>query len=210
MQRFLLLGAGGHAAVLYDLLLVFGLLPHGVIDRRLKAGDIWEGLPILGDDDVLSTFSPEDFFLVNGLGANPNCAPRNALYARLRSKGFIFPALVHPSAIIAHNVVLKEGCQIMASSILQSGVTLCENSVINTRSSIDHHCHIGPGTFISPGAILCGSVTIEEGAFIGVGAILLPNVRVGKDAIVGAGAVVLHDVPTSATVAGNPARILSK
>lgn len=204
-RRILLLGAGGHASVLHDMLLALGLPPHGVIDRKLNAGELWEGLPVLGDDDLLSTLSAEEFVLVNGLGASPNCAPRNALYTRFRREGFSFLPLVHPSAVLAHNVALGAGCQIMAGAVLQSGVAVGENSVVNTRASIDHHCRIGFGVFISPGAVLCGGGGVENGAFVGAGAILLPGVHVGEKAVIGAGAVVLHDIPENATAFGNPA-----
>ncbi len=53
-------------------------------------------------------------------------------------------------------------------------------------------------------------VRIGPFAWIGGGAIILPGVSVGADAIVGAGSVVTRDVPDGATVAGNPARILSR
>ncbi len=204
----LLLGAGGHASVLHDMLLTLGDPPKGVIDATLEPGTTWEGLPVLGDDDLLATFSPEEFALVNGLGASPNCIPRNRLYERFRKQGFSFPPLVHPSAVLAHSVVLHPGCQIMAGAILQSGVTVGENSVINTRASVDHHCHIASGAFISPGAVLCGNVSIGEGAFIGAGAVLLPDISVGAGAVVGAGSVVLKDVGENSTVVGNPAKIL--
>jgi len=208
MQRILILAAGGHASVLHDVLFSLGSPPYGVIDRKLMAGDLWEDLTVLGDDDLLSTLSPEEFVLVNGLGASPDCAPRNALYARFRGKGFSFPPLKHPSAVFARNVALEAGCQIMAGAVLQSGVVVGENSVVNTRASIDHHCRIGAGAFISPGAVLCGGVSVEEGAFIGAGAVLLPGVRVGEKAVVGAGSVVLQSVRGHSIVAGNPARRL--
>lgn len=53
-------------------------------------------------------------------------------------------------------------------------------------------------------------ITIGDDVWIGGGAIILPGVSVGNGAIVGAGAVVTRDVPAGATVAGNPARIVSK
>jgi maltose O-acetyltransferase len=53
-------------------------------------------------------------------------------------------------------------------------------------------------------------VFIGRNTWIGGGAILLPGVTIGEDAIVGAGAVVTRDVAPGATVAGNPARSISK
>lgn len=53
-------------------------------------------------------------------------------------------------------------------------------------------------------------VEIGRNVWIGGGAIILPGVTIGDDAIVGAGSVVTRGVRPGATVAGNPARQLSK
>jgi maltose O-acetyltransferase len=49
-------------------------------------------------------------------------------------------------------------------------------------------------------------VRIGANVWIGGAAVILPGVTVGDDAIVGAGAIVTRDVPSGATVVGNPAR----
>ena len=53
-------------------------------------------------------------------------------------------------------------------------------------------------------------VRIGRNVWIGGGAIVLPGVTIGDHALIGAGSVVTRDVPAGATVAGNPARIVSK
>jgi len=50
---------------------------------------------------------------------------------------------------------------------------------------------------------------VRRGASIGSNATILCGVEVGAGATVGAGAVVTRDVPPGATVAGNPARVIS-
>lgn len=51
-------------------------------------------------------------------------------------------------------------------------------------------------------------VEIEDDVFVGARAIILKGVKVGAGSVVGAGAVVTSDVPSSAVVAGNPARCI--
>lgn len=53
-------------------------------------------------------------------------------------------------------------------------------------------------------------ITIGSNVWIGGGALILPGVTVGDDAIIGAGAVVTHSVAAGETVAGNPARVLTR
>lgn len=49
---------------------------------------------------------------------------------------------------------------------------------------------------------------VRRGASIGTGAVILGGIVISERAIIGAGAVVTRDVPPSAIVAGNPARLL--
>jgi maltose O-acetyltransferase len=53
-------------------------------------------------------------------------------------------------------------------------------------------------------------VIIGRNVWIGAAALILPGVTIGDDAIVGAGAVVTRAVAAGATVAGNPARRISR
>ena len=50
-------------------------------------------------------------------------------------------------------------------------------------------------------------VRIGCNVWIGGGALILPGVTIGDDALIGAGSVVTRDVPSGATVVGNPARV---
>lgn len=54
-----------------------------------------------------------------------------------------------------------------------------------------------------------GDVVVGERAMIGAGAVLLPGVHVGAEARIAANSLVADDVPSGATVAGVPAKIVS-
>ena len=75
---------------------------------------------------------------------------------------------------------------------------------------VGHDAIIGKEAEISTGAIIGGHVVIGAGVQIGLGAVVLPFRKVGEGSTVGAGSVVTRDVPPGVTVAGNPARIITR
>ncbi|MGF1619242.1 MAG: NeuD/PglB/VioB family sugar acetyltransferase [Rhodomicrobiaceae bacterium] len=201
----MIIGAGGHASVVTDLLQVMGVEIRGLTDQS-KAPQHATVLdaPILGDDSVLQRFAPSQLCLANGLGVqprlreedppDPGTALRRRVFERLNASGYSFPPIRHPGAIVASSATAGAGSQIMAGTVIQSRAVIHENAVINTGASVDHDCIVQAHAFIAPGVIVCGSVKIGAGALIGAGAILLPGVEIGEHALVAAGAVIRHDV----------------
>jgi UDP-perosamine 4-acetyltransferase len=98
--------------------------------------------------------------------------------------------------------VFDEGVQVMAGAIVQPGVRVGANSVLNSRSSVDHDCVIGSHVHVAPGAVLCGSVVVGDHAFVGAGATVIQGVHIGAGAVIGAGVVVIRNVAKGAVVYG--------
>ena len=206
-QRVIVLGAGGHARVLIDALL---LLEWDVLGVTVPAEGSFAsellGVSVIGDDEQITRYAPLDVRLVNGIGSVGDASARRLLYESWLDRGYRFTTVVHPSVVIARDVTLGEGVQIMAGAVIQTGCRIGANTIVNTASSIDHDCHIGAHCHVAPGTTLSGSVDVGDRTHLGTGAVVIQGVRIGADVLVAAGAVVTRDVEAGQRVQGVPAR----
>ncbi|HWL03530.1 MAG TPA: acetyltransferase [Xanthobacteraceae bacterium] len=208
-ERIVMLGAGGHAKVLHDALQCAGLALQGyVAGPESAAPESFSGLERYRSDEDLLTRGPGAIALVNGVGSVGDASLRRAIFERFSAAGFRFVTVVHPRAVVAADVLLVEGAQVMAGATIQSGARIGRNALVNTGAVVDHDCEVGPHAHIAPGAVLAGGVSIGAGSHIGAGATVIQSVRVAAGSRIGAGAVVIRDVPAGVTVVGVPARVL--
>lgn len=209
-MKIVVLGASGHGQVVADILFqmwtkgremeIVGFLDD---DPALKDTRVL-GLPVLGKlSDLPAT--PHDCIIL-GIGGN---ADRARVYAELVQARKRFATAIHPSAVLAPDVIVGVGAVLAAGSVINPGAKIGENAVLNTCASLDHHGVLGAHAHIAPGAHLAGNVQVGEGAFVGIGACAVPGVRIGAWSVVGAGAAVTQDVPDHATVGGVPAKPLA-
>lgn len=205
--RCVIIGAGGHARVILDALrasqraldCVFVEVDNSQIGSQI------DGVPIVGDDDVLVTFAGEGRtrFAV-GVGGDNRI--RRRLFDRALAARLLPLSVAHPASVRSARAEIAEGCQLFAGSIVNPGAVLGANVIVNTGAIVEHDCTIEPHAHIATGARLTGGVWIGEGAHIGAGATIRPGTRIGAWAVVGAGAVVTKDVAANLVVAGVPAR----
>ena len=198
----IIIGNGGHAKVLCDCLTCMNIEVLGFIDESGSAD-------VLGDDAWLEENADEyksSHPLVNGIGSTTLPTQRQEIFEKYKALGFKFLTVIHPSAIIAQDIAIEEGAQIMAGAILQSNTTVGANAIINTRASIDHDCTIGAHTHIAPGCTLSGNVTIGETSHIGTCSTIIQSITIGSNALAAAGSVIVNNVPDNAKIKGHPAQ----
>lgn len=206
-RPFLVIGGGGHAVVVVDTLLALDATVEGVLDADPERhGANVLGVPVIGGDDLLDARDPDRVLLANAIGSERAGNTRKAVFERFTARGFAFPTLVHPEAVIAPAVTLGAGVQVMPRAVIRPNTRIGDNTLINTSASIDHDARIGAHVHIAPGVVFSGNVTVGDGCHIGVGAFVIQGIRIGEGVTVGAGAVVIRDVPAGVTVVGNPAK----
>lgn len=200
----IILGNGGHASVLTEILLLTKREILGFTAPQKKANQF--GLIYLGSDDCIDDYDSNEVELVLGLGSVNVTVVRENLYHYFVEKGYTFPMLIHPTAIVSENATLGMGVQLLAGSIIQAFATISPNTIINTGTIIEHDCFVNSHVHIAPRSVLSGNVTIGSGAHIGTGTTIIQGIHVGSKVLIGAGSVVVKDINDEQRVAGVPAR----
>jgi UDP-perosamine 4-acetyltransferase len=212
-KPFIVIGSGGHAKVVLDLLLERGeqVICLADIDKN-KTGSFILGVEVMEEVDVLDKYKPDTVNLALGIGVSSSnlidgLSERCCIAEKFEKLGYCFPSITHPKAIISRDCILEEGAQIMAGSVIQPGCHIGKYVVVNTNSSIDHDCVIGEGCHIAPASCLSGTVIIQVFAYIGAGSTVNNNISIGSRSIVGSGSVVVDDIDVDTCVVGIPAKV---
>ena len=189
-KQLIVLGTGGHASVLIDILRqqdreILGVVSPDLIVRS----KVFDGIEHFKSDEDVSKFDNRSVKLVNGIGSLPGSNLRAKVYSKFKALGYEFETVIAPSAIISDYATLEEGVQIFTSAIVQTNAFVGANSIINTGAIVEHDCVIGMNNHIAPGVTLSGQVITAANVHVGTGASIIQNVSVGANSVVAAGSV---------------------
>lgn len=209
----IVIGSGGHAAVVADALLAHGERVLGFTDAdHSRHGLSICGLPVLGDDRVLDEHGPV-LKLVNGIGGIGIPASnglRGRVQRSLEAKGWRFVGVRHPSAVVSPFSRLGDTVQLLANSVIQAGASVGDGCIVNTAAVVEHDVVLEEFVHVSCRAVVCGNVQIGARSHIGAGAVVKQGLVLGSDTVVGAGSVVLKSFAAGATLIGVPARVMKE
>lgn len=201
MNQVLILGAGGHAKVVADLVELAGYTVAGFLDDHPAGPNVF-GKPVLGPIADCLRY-PQHAFVI-GIGSNQ---VRRELAARYPLRWI---TAVHPKAVVARDAVLGPGTVVMANAVINPTAAVGAHAIVNTGAIVEHDNVIGDFAHLSPGCALGGTVTVGAGTHVGIGACVRNNICIAPDCVIGAGAVVVADLSQPGTYVGCPAKLLKK
>lgn len=205
-DKLLLIGAGGHAKVVYDAL----RCGSESLDVEVRDDDFTLNGRIFFDCKIIAPIGDLAELPMRVHIAIGNNRARGLLGQALQDIGKSCYTVIHPKATLSPYARIGAGVFVAAGAIVGPAAEIGAGVIINHGAIIDHDCQVGAWSHVAPNATLGGGVCIGEGGFIGAGAVILPGLSVGDWAVVGAGAVVTKNVQAGETVVGVPARVIRK
>ncbi|WP_288304965.1 acetyltransferase [uncultured Fusobacterium sp.] len=213
MKDIVIIGAGGHAKVVADIILkrkevlkeelnIIGFLDDNF--DKIEYREIFN-IPILGSLDLIEEFKNKDYEYIIAIGNNLIRKKLAKKYSKL-----IYYTAIHPTVVIGNMVTIEEGTVVMANVVINSYSKIGKHCILNTSCVIEHDNIIADYIHISPSATLCGKVRVDTCAWIGAGSRIKQGISIGENTVIGLGSVVLKNINKDCVVIGNPANILRR
>ena len=205
--ELILMGTGGHGAVVADSAVSAGFVLVGVLDEiRPKVAEAppFGGVPWLGDpEEPQASFSE-----LLDRGSRVHAAVGDSRLRRrwLEPRLDAAASIIHPSAIVSPSAEIGVGCFIGPRAVVNARARVGVGAIVNSGAIVEHDVHVGSFAHLAPASVLLGETRVEDNVLVGGNAVVLPGRRIGANSTVGAGAVVVHDVATDEVVRGIPAR----
>jgi sugar O-acyltransferase (sialic acid O-acetyltransferase NeuD family) len=204
-----IIGAGGHGAVVADILL-----------RMRESGDRIEVVAFIDDDESLEGTQVLALRVITGglhalrtiehdaaIVAIGDNTIRYRIGEELRRSGTLLAIARHPASVVAPSVDLGPGTVVCAGAVVNPMTRIGTSVIVNTHASVDHHNSIGDCVHLAPGVHLGGNVAVGDETLVGIGSTVLPGITIGAGSIIGAGSVVTRDITDGVLALGAPAKV---
>lgn len=205
-ERVLILGGGGGAALVLDILAnALTQQAVGILDNDpALEGKMLMGVPILGGFDLAVRMWQERKFDVLISTVVRDIADRAQVFERFTELGIPFTNVIAPSAAVRAGVKLGSGNLIVHGCYLATGVSLGDNNFLAAGTYIEHHSAIGSHCTFGPRTSLSGRVKVADRVKFGTHVAVEPFVEIGSGSVIASGVVLTSHLPEHSLVK-NPA-----
>lgn len=187
-QPLLLIGCGGHARSLIDVVENSGKWHvMGLVGLPEEVGREVLGYPVLGSDEDLPTLRQRCSNAVLGAGQIGLSTLRLRLASKLDSLGFVTPVVISSHAYVSRHAALGAGTTVGHEAIVNAGASVGGHCILNTKALIEHDAVIGDYCHISTGVLINGGVQLGSRSFIGSGAVVRDGLKLPAETVVSAG-----------------------
>ena len=172
MEKILLIGGGGHAKSVIDVIEQEGRFEvAGIIEKFVGESKPVLGYELIGTDDELPVLRKHYDYALVTVGQIESAKLRIKLYSRLKELGFTLPTIISPLAYVSKHATLGEGTVVMHHALVNASAEVGTNCIINSKALVEHDAVVEDHCHISTGALLNGGVHVAAQSFVGSGVV---------------------------------------
>lgn len=207
MKDIIIIGAGGHASVIIDIIECMKNNKHQVRIKGLlddsKDKTHFMGYKILDKVKNAHLYNSKDTEFIIAIGSNE---VRKSISKKLQNLKYFIA--IHPTAIIGSNVDINKGTVVMPRAIINANTIIGKHVIINSGAIVEHDNKIKDFVHISPGSTLAGGVEVGESTQVGANSTIIPLIKIGCNSVIGAGSTVIRNIESKVVAVGNPCKVI--
>ncbi|MBQ8271277.1 MAG: hypothetical protein IJZ22_08785 [Bacteroidaceae bacterium] len=188
------------------------LVVYGFMSHDKEVGEDIEGIPVVvkqSAENILKYYN-EGYKYIFALHRMDGGEYFINLYNSLGLKPEMMATFIHPTAYVAPNVKVMNGCVIMQYSMISAGTTIGCNTLIMGGATVGHNTNLGEFNHIASQAVVGSHIETAVGVHFGLNCTVREYLKIGEYSTIGMGAVQTKDVGAHEMWAGVPAKLLRK
>lgn len=198
-ERFVILGAGGHALSTCNL--IETCFPDseivGFCDPKPLPQTVLGRMGFEKLKDAFDISKNKGFLYAIGVGQISDWSPRARLHQKLEAIGVEVPNLISPKANVSSSAEFSLGCQVFAGAYVGAHVKVGKGTIVNSGCILEHEVIVGDYSHLSTGTIVNGQVSIGCRVFLGSGSIVSNNLEIACQSFVPLGSRIISSVGDS-------------
>lgn len=210
MKDIVLIGGGGHCKSVIDVISSsneFNIA--GIIDVKEKIGTKILGFPVIGADEDLSTIIKSYSYFHISIGHILSNTKRIRIFNIIEELGGYLPVIKAYDAHVSSFASIKSGSFIGHKAVVNAGVEIGINCIINTNAIIEHDSIIGNHSHISTMATVNADCEIGESSFLSSHVVINRGIRIAQQSRIYSGSVVTKSFEKPGiSLKGIPAQIV--
>ena len=203
-----------------------GVIASCIEDNRRRFGDLeWEvagflndfeigktinDYKVLGGTEEIDKFLDEDFYFMYAIHMIGRNVKNEDVFNNLKIPVDKFATIIHKSAFVADNAVIKPGVFVMSNCYIGPAAKIGLCTLVMSNALIGHNTTVGNLCHFSVGSITSSYVNIGNVSDVTLGAKVLEKRNIGNYAVAGANSLITHDIPDYEIHVGSPAKFLKK
>jgi sugar O-acyltransferase (sialic acid O-acetyltransferase NeuD family) len=207
MIKIAIIGSGDLAKlIIHHAALDYRFDVVGCFDDFTNIGQEINKVKVIGAIKDVNAFHEKGIFeqLMVGIGYS-RMEYRESIFNLFCSK-IQFANIIHSSCIIDPSVKKGQGVFMLPGCVLDSGVVIEDNVLLNVGCTIAHDSIVKAHSFLGPCVKVAGFSTIGKGCNIGINSTIIENINIIESTKTGAGAVVTRNITEKGLYVGVPAR----